>query len=440
LIDSIEGIRQFSLQIANPLDYSPTDHQGLRYVYFTQIRDGKPSLITNWEQIKKERSVPGVTHTEIVFGSSLALSGNASYLGTQTIRGALAYLNHVNDKGGVHGRRIRLIGYDDACEPESCERNTRRLIEDDKVFALTCYVGTPTAVKVLPMIQEAKIPLIGVFSGATALREPFQQYVFNIRASCHQEIRDVIDNMVKRSGFTKIAVFYQEDEYGHDGLTGAKLALSKYGLEPVATGGYQPGAAEIEQPFEQILPADPQAVILIGTYEPCAGFIKLAKQKRMGRLFHNVSLVGAEELVKKLGSDAQGVIITHVVPPPWETALLPAAQEYSVLLERYFPGETPSFAGFEAFVNAKVLVQALWRTGREVTREKYIEAIEQMDFYSPGIGSNINFGKLDHQGLHDVYLTAVRNGRLALVKDWSEIDKTNARPGAGQDRMPPARP
>jgi hypothetical protein len=134
------------------------------------------------------------------------------------------------------------------------------------------------------------------------------------------------------------------------------------------------------------------------------------------------------------------VIITQVVPPPWETALLPAAQEYSVLLERYFPGETPSFAGFEAFVNAKVLVQALWRTGREVTREKYIEAIEQMDFYSPGIGSNINFGKLDHQGLHDVYLTAVRNGRLALVKDWSEIDKTNARPGAGQDRMPPARP
>ncbi|SPJ14229.1 Extracellular ligand-binding receptor (fragment) [Syntrophobacter sp. SbD2] len=216
--------------------------------------------------------------------------------------------------------------------------------------------------------------------------------------------------------------------------------MSKYGLEPVAAGPYQPGAAQIEQAFERIRPANPQAVILIGTYEPCAGFIKLAKQNRMGRLFHNVSLVGAEELVKKLGSDAQGVIITQVVPPPWETALLPAAQEYSLLLERYFPGETPSFVGFEGFVNAKVLVQALWRTGREITREKYIEAIEQMDLYSPGIGANINFGNLDHQGLHDVYLTAVRNGRLALVKDWSEIDKTNARPAAAQARMPAARP
>lgn len=440
LIDSIEGIRQFSLQIANPLDYSPTDHQGLRYVYFTQIRDGKPALITNWEQIKKERSVQGVTHTEIVFGSSLALSGHASYLGTQTIRGASAYLNHVNDKGGVHGRRIRLISYDDACEPDRCECNTRRLIENDKVFALTCYVGTPTAVKVLPMIQEAKIPLIGVFSGATVLREPFQEYVVNIRASCHQEIRDVIDNMVKRSGFTKIAVFYQEDEYGHDGLTGAKLALRRYGLEPVSAGSYQRGAAEIEQAFERIRLADPQGVVMIGASEPCARFIMLAKQKKVGRLFHNVSSVGAEELVKKLGSNTEGVIITQVVPPPWETVLLPAVQEYSVLLERYFPGETPSFAGFEGFVNAKVLVQALWRTGRDVTREKYVDAIEQMDCYSPGIGSDIYFGKLDHQGLHNVYLTAVRKGRLALVTDWSEIDKTTVRPAAGQGRKPAARP
>jgi len=440
LIDSIEGIRQFSLQIANPLDYSPTDHQGLRYVYFTQIRDGKPALITNWEQIKKERSVPGVTHTEIVFGSSLALSGHASCLGTQTIRGALAYLNHVNDKGGVHGRRIRLISYDDACEPDRCEHNTRRLIDEDKVFALTCYVGTPTALKVLPMIQEAKIPLIGVFSGATALREPFQRYVVNIRASYHQEIRDVIDNMVKRSGFTKIAVFYQDDEYGHDGLTGTKLALSQYGLEPVAAGSYQPGATEIEQALEQIRSTHPQAVVMIGTYEPCARFIMLAKQNRVGRLFHNVSFVGAEELVKRLGSDVEGVIITQVVPPPWETALLPAAQEYGILLERYFPGETPGFVGFEGFVNAKVLVQALRQTGREVTREKYIEAIEEMDFYSPGIGSNINFGKLDHQGLHDVYLTAVRNGRLALVTDWSELDRTNAGPAVGQRCKPAARP
>ena len=440
LIGSIEGIHQFSLQIANALDYSPTDHQGLRHVYFTRIRDGKPTLISNWEQIKTERSVPGVTHTEILFGTSLALSGHASYLGTQTLRGALAYLNYVNDKGGIRGRRIRLISYDDAYDPELCERNTRRLIEDDKVFALTCYVGTPTAVRVLPIVEEAKIPLIGVFSGASAFREPSRRFVINIRASYHQEISSVIDNMVKRSGFTKIAVFYQDDEYGHDGLEGARIALSQYGLEPAATGSYQRGTTKIEEAFERIRPADPQAIVLIGTYEPCARFIMLAKQKHVGQIFHNVSLVGAEELVKKLGSDAEGVIVTQVVPPPWETALLPAAQEYNILLARYFPDETPSFVGFEAFVNAKVLVQALRRTGHEVTREKYIEAIEDTDFYSPGIGSNINFGKFDHQGLHDVYLTAVRNGKLALVKDWSDLDRMYTAPAAAQGSKPAGRP
>ena len=440
LIKSIEGIHQFSLQIANPLDYSPTNHQGLSHVYFTRIRDGKLALITNWEQVKKTRSDPGVTATEITFGSSLALSGHASLPGTQTIRGAQAYLNHVNDKGGVHGRKIRLITYDDAYEPDRCEINTRRLIEDDRVFALTCYAGTPTTVKILPIIQEAQTPLIGALTGATALREPFRKFVVNIRASYHQEIGQVIDYIVKLRGFTRVAVFHQEDEYGQDGLAGARLALSLYGLEPVAAGGYQPGAAKIEEAFEQIRRADPQAVVMIGANEPCAGFIMLAKQKRMGWLFLNLSFVDAEELIKRLGHDAEGVIVTQVTPPPWETTLLPAAQEYNILLKRYFPEETPGFAGFEGFVNAKVLVEALWRTGRELTREKYIEVIEQMDSYSPGIGADIKFGKLDHQGLHEVYVTEVRNGKLTLVKDRPESGQTSAGPAAGQRGKPAVRP
>ena len=187
-------------------------------------------------------------------------------------------------------------------------------------------------------------------------------------------------------------------------------------------------------------PAVLSTVMVIGANEPCARFIMLAKQKGVGRLFHNLSAVGAEELVKRLGHDAEGVIVTQVVPPPWETTMLPAAQEYSMLLKRYFPEETPSFVGFEGFVNAKVLVQALRRTGRGITREKYIEAIEQMDFYSPGIGSDINFGKNDHQGLHEVYLTSVRNGKLALVTDWPELEQTSACPAAGRRGKPAARP
>jgi ABC-type branched-subunit amino acid transport system substrate-binding protein len=183
---------------------------------------------------------------------------------------------------------------------------------------------------------------------------------------------------------------------------------------------------EVEAAFETIARADPEAIIMVGTYDPCAKFIQLAKKRKGCLVFHNVSFVGPEELVKRLGNQAEGVLITQVVPPPWETTLIPAAEEYKTLLGRYFPGDQPNFVGFEGFVNAKVLVQALRRTGRDLTRERLIEAFEQMDFYSPGIGANINFGKDNHQGLDQVYPTLVKDGKLVLVNDWSQFKPCQA--------------
>ncbi len=422
LIDAIDGIQQLSLGIANPLSYSPTNHQGLQRVYFTQVRDGRLVLVTNWEQIIRERAVPGVTPTEIIFGSSCALSGHASFLGTQTLHGVQSYLSYVNEKGGINGRKIKLIAYDDAYDPGRCEANTRRLIDEDKVFALTSYVGTPTAVKIMPLVERAKVPLVGLFSGAKLLREPFQRYIINIRASYQQEIRTIVDHLVKDSHISRIAVFYQNDEYGWDGLEGTRQALRRYHMTPVATGAYQRGSMDVEAAYEGISHADPEAVIMIGTYAPSAKFIEMAKKRKACTIFHNVSFVGPEELVKLLGHQAEGVLITQVVPPPWETALIPAAEEYKTLLAKYYPGDQPNFVGFEGFVNAKVLVQALRRTGRDLTREKLIEAFEQLDFYSPGIGANINFSAENHQGLDQVYMTLVKNGKLALVNDWSEVN------------------
>jgi branched-chain amino acid transport system substrate-binding protein len=420
LINAIESIHQFSLGIANPLSYSAADHQGLRRVYFTEIRDGKLAQLTNWDRLREQLSVQGITPTEILLGSSCALSGQASVLGAQTTHGALAYISFINEKGGINGRRIKLITYDDAYDPPTCEANTKKLITEDRVFALTCYVGTPTAVRIIPLVEEAKIPLVGLFTGATALRVPFRHYILNIRASYHQEVRVIIDHLVNDNKFERIAVFYQDDLYGMDGLEGTRTALNDYDMDPVAVGSYQRGTADVETALDGIVAAKPQAVIMIGTYEPCAKFIRLARERGLKTVFAGVSFMGAEELIARLGSDAEGVIATQVVPPPWETALLPAAEEYNTLLTRYFPEDKPNFVSFEGFVNAKVLVQALRRVGREATREKLISELEQMEFYSPGIGANINFSKNDHQGLHQVYITAVKNGKLVLVTDWLE--------------------
>ena len=294
--------------------------------------------------------VPGVTGDEILIGSSLALSGHAGYLGTQTLHGALSYINYVNDQGGIYGRKIKVIAYDDGYDPPRCVANTQKLIVQDKVFALFCYVGTPTTVKIIPLVEQAKIPLVGMFTGANALREPFNRYIINVRASYYQEIGAAVKHLVEDLGIKKIAVFYQYDAYGFDGLKGTELALKNYGLAPVERGSYIRGTQNIEDGLNKIIGSGAGAVVMIGTYDPCAKFIKTAKTKGFNPIFYNVSFVGADELARRLGKDGEGVIVTQVVPSPEAPEsqnLLWGAREYSDLLRRYYPEDKPNFVGLE---------------------------------------------------------------------------------------------
>ena len=359
--------------------------------------------------------IPGVSANEVRLGSSLALSGHASFLGTQTLHGALCYLRSINEAGGVHGRSIKVIAYDDGYDPPRCLENTQKLIVEDKVFALFCYVGTPTSVKIMPLVQEAHIPLLGLFTGAQILRNPFQRYIINIRASYYQETGAVVKELVETLGLKKFAVFYQHDDYGFDGLTGTQIALKRYGLTPVATGSYLRGSLEVEQALEQILPSGAEVVIMIGTYDPCAQFIRVARSRGFHPIFHCVSFVGGDELVKKLGRDGEGVIITQVVPPPTETLLLDAAEEYTQLLTRYYPEDKPNYVGFEGYLNARVMVEGLRRAGPALTRENFVDAIETIENYSLGIANPLSFNAQDHQGLEKVYFTQIRGGKLELV-------------------------
>ncbi len=417
-INAIESIQNYDLGIANTLSFSPTDHQGLERVYFTQIQSGKIILLTDWQKIKRKFLVPGVTTNEILFGSSLPLDGHASYLGNQTLHGALAYLNYINDHGGIHGRKIKVIAYNDGYDPPKCVKNTNRLIDEDRVFGLFCYVGTPTSVKIIPIVERAKIPLLGLFTGAHILREPVKRYIINVRASYYEETATAVKHFVEGLNFKKVAVFYQNDAYGLDGLKGAKLALEKYDLSPVATGSYIRGTMDVEQALGKIILAGAEAVVMIGTYDPCAKFIKLAKAKGFDPIFHNVSFVGADELARKLGKDGEGVIITQVVPPPEELVLLPAAKDYALLLEHYYPDDMPNFVGFEGFINAKILLEGLRRAGRDITREGFIDSIESLESYFVGIGAEVSFGNRDHQGLDKVYFTQIKNGKLVLITKW----------------------
>ncbi|GAB7081296.1 ABC transporter substrate-binding protein [Megalodesulfovibrio paquesii] len=369
-------------------------------------------------------AVPGVNATSVRIGSSLALTGHASFLGRQTLQGAEALLREVNERGGVHGRRLELVARDDGYDPPRCLMNTQRFIVEQNIFALFCYVGTPTTVKIIPLVQRARIPLIGMFTGAKDLREPFNRYIINVRASYYQETGAAVEHIVEQLGLRKIAIFYQYDAYGLDGLRGAELALLNYDAAPVAKSSYIRGTLQVEHGLERILESDAEAVIMIGTYEPCAKFIKLAKARKPNLLFYNVSFVGAEELARLLGKEGAGVIVSQVAPPPElpeSRELVDEVQTYLELSGKHFPDGTTSSVGLEGYLNALVLVEGLTRAGPHLTREGFIDAVESIREKRLGARTVISFAKDDHQGLDAVYFTWIRDGRLQLITDWKEV-------------------
>ncbi|MCP4689822.1 MAG: ABC transporter substrate-binding protein [Desulfobacterales bacterium] len=362
----------------------------------------------------------GVTDDRILIGSSLALGGHAGYLGTQTLHGAMAYLNHVNENGGIHRRKIEVAAYDDGYDPPRCMTNTQKLIVTDKVFSLFCYVGTPTTLKILPLVEEAAIPVVGMFTGANALRDPLKRYVINVRASYYQETGAAVKRLVEEMKLSKIAVFYQYDAYGFDGLRGAEIALRPYGLTPVATGSYIRGAQDVEEGLEKIMAKEAEAVMMIGAYEPCAKFIRLALARGFSPVFYNVSFVGADELARILGAIDARIIVTQVVPPPEVFDVdknLWGARKYVALLKKYYPTDRPNFVSLEGYINARVLVEGLKRAGRDLDRETFIDAIESIRGLDLGIANPLSFSPLDHQGLERVYFTYLKDGKFVWQND-----------------------
>ncbi|MCD6320526.1 MAG: ABC transporter substrate-binding protein [Candidatus Desulfofervidaceae bacterium] len=359
---------------------------------------------------------PGITDTQIVIGTSAALTGHAAFLGKNIVYGLRTYFNYINDRGGIYGRKIVHIAYDDDYNPPLMISNVRRLIHKDHIFALMGLVGTPTTLAVLKIVEESKIPLLCPFTGAQQLRYPFKKYVINLRASYWDECAAAVDYFVKH-GKRRFAVFYQQDAYGLNGRQGVDRRLIKYDLRLVGEATYTRGCTDVRKQVAMLKQFNPDAIAMIGTYDACAAFIKEAVNQGMGNVwFFNVSFVGSDKLAALLKDTKATVFVTQVVPFPTDNSL-PAVREYQELLNIYFPRVKPNFTCLEGFLDAKLFVEALKRAGPALTRENLIKAIESMHNLDLGIGEKVNFGSADHQGLSKVYITQIKHGQIIPVSD-----------------------
>jgi len=351
----------------------------------------------------------GVSNDKILVGQSVALTGPAAQLGIQMRNGIKAYFDEVNAKGGVNGRKIELVTLDDGYEPARTVPNTKELIEKHRVFGLLGYVGTPTSVPVVPIFTEAKVPFIGPFTGAEALRQPFNRYIFHVRASYYDETDKIVEQVLSTGGKT-IAVFYQDDAYGQAGLKGTEIAMTKRGQKIAALGTVERNTVKVEDAVKKIAAVQPDAVVMISAYTSCAEFIKQMKRAGSSAQFYNVSFVGSVSLANALGTDGPGVGISQVVPFPFSPSV-PVVKEYQTLSAKA-GNKDFNFGAMEGFLVAKTFVEGLRRTGKDVTREKFVDAMEKMQDVDLG-GFFVSYSPKSHAGSRFVDLTIIgRDGKF----------------------------
>ncbi|MBS0210076.1 MAG: ABC transporter substrate-binding protein [Planctomycetes bacterium] len=403
---------------------------------------------------------PTANADDIVVGMSAAFTGASRGLSIELYRGSVAYFDSVNEAGGIQGRKLRILPYDDGYNPTPAIENTIKLIEQDNVFLLFDYMGSPTTTRVLPLLKmfhdnHHEVCLFFPFTGAQPSRQqPYNRFVFNLRASYHQETAALVDHFVE-IGRRRIAVFYQVDAYGRAGWDGVRQTLANYdeqgsrighrvdsGREPlrmVAEASYRRGTNYREgmrAQVELLRAGKPDAIISVGTYEACAALIREVRNTGWDVPIANVSGVDSENLLKLLleaggssGRDYTTNLINSQVVPSYHDMSLPAVIEYRALMDRLKP--TPpkhlldqpydappySYISFEGYLNAKLLTRILEKMGTELKQSRVRDVTEALGEVDLGIDVPASLSPHRHQGLDKVYCTTVLNGRFVPLSD-----------------------
>jgi branched-chain amino acid transport system substrate-binding protein len=348
----------------------------------------------------------GVMPDRILFGQAAALSGPSSALGLKMRQGILAAFAEVNAKGGVHGRKLELISRDDGYDPDRSIVETHKLLDEDKVFALIGAVGTPTSLVTVPITRSQHVPFIGPFTGAGFLREKGLDNVVNIRASYGAEAEAWVKHLTEDRHIKKVAIFYQDDPYGRDGLAGVKLALQKRGMELAAEATYERNTKAVGMAMRTLRRAEPEAVVMVGTYAPCAEFIRLARQSGFNPVFVNISFVGANALAHELGPQGNGVIVSQVVPFPWDASIKVVA-DYQAAEKALDPNLLPDFVSLEGYLSGRLAAAALEMAGADPTRAEMLRIINEVGRFDIS-GDHLTVGKKMRDAPARVFLTLIQ--------------------------------
>ncbi|HJV53708.1 MAG TPA: ABC transporter substrate-binding protein [Noviherbaspirillum sp.] len=354
-------------------------------------------------------SAQGVTNDEIVLGQTTALTGPLAELGIDATAGAKAYFDYVNAQGGVNGRKIKLISLDDGYNPQKAVMNVKQLVEKDQVLALFGVLGTPANVAIMPLIQQVGIPNFGPASGSNLVRQPFNRLVFHVIPGYSDELAKIVEHLTVR-GISKIGVVYQDNPFGKEGLIALEQIMAAHNMKLAGTASIDNTGSDASKAVDALIKVAPQAIVMVTAGKASFDFIKTYNQRAVGMQYFALSVMASQSAIKALGKDGVGVVVSQTCPFPF-SATSRIVQEYQQVMKK-MGVKNWSFASMGGFIEAKVMVDGLRHTGRNLTRERLIESLETMGKIDYD-GFTINYSKTNHLGHRYVDLTVIsKDGRF----------------------------
>ncbi len=320
-----------------------------------------------------------------------------------------AYLERVNAAGGVHGRRIKVIRTDSANKPDLTKQNVKSLVEKSGVFAMWGISGTGNVAAALPYLTERGVPLVGSTSGADSFYSKTHPMLVNTKAGYSQEIRRMAAHL-KATYLKRVGIIYLDNGFGREAFKSAQAAVKEHDLELTAVAKFKEDGSDIPQAVQEVSKTSPAAVLLLTLSGPAPRLVEEYLQSGGRTQFFALSIVASVALHKSIGEKARGVIVTQIMPFPWDRGV-PLVREYHELMQA--KGVTDySHSGVEGLVLAKTLVEGLRAAGRDLTRARLMEAIERLRDKDLG-GYKLSYSPTDHNGSDFVEITMIgREGRL----------------------------
>lgn len=316
----------------------------------------------------------GVTPTQIRIGASAVLSGA---LGPQTVaygEGSRLYFDFVNERGGVNGRKITYTTLDDAFDVPKAVENTKKLIEEEKVFLIYNNSGTAHTAAILPLTQASQTIVFGPITGSSMFRDKFDRYMFHVRASYANEARRMASQL-RQIGVTRVVAFYQDDVFGKTLLEETRKAAAQEDLKLAAEVKVDPKAPDFAAAAAEAAKAQPQVVIMATGGMTFPSFVKALRATGARPTFYGFSVSSLDGITRELGASAQGIVLAQIMPSLKDSSI-PVVGEYLKLLSAKSPGTKPSASQFEGFVHAKLLVEGLKRGGKNLTTDSFIKGME----------------------------------------------------------------